>query len=243
MKDLHIFDRCRVKCRAALPLTALMLCGLLAACGKDGGVLLQRAGDGSSASLPQAQEISLTEAAGGAEGYEKAAPGTSDGDDAANVPETDIQAIPPVTVFVCGEVNEPGVYVLEDGARVFEAVAAAGGFTADAQEDYLNLAQYVQDTQKIYIPGQEEAQRLAAAGEQTGASLTESPQDTGGRININTAGLSELMTIPGIGEARAQTILEFRQANGSFENPEDIMKVSGIKRATYDKLCDYICVR
>ena len=246
MTEVHILNKYRAKCRAALPAAVLTLGCLLAACGKDGGVLLQRAGDTGSAALSAAEGVSPAEGIGLAEGVSPAE-GISPAEDAKGPGEEN----PSVTVFVCGEVNEPGVYVLEEGARVFEAVAAAGGFTADAQEDYINLAQYVQDTQKIYIPGKEEAAFYAAgevlaqtqAGVQDTGMPAQPPEGTGGRININTAGLAELVTIPGIGEARARTILEYRQTNGPFESPEDIMKVSGIKQATYEKLCDFICVR
>ena len=133
-------------------------------------------------------------------------------------------------VHVCGAVRTPGVYELAEGSRGCDAIAAAGGFTEQAAEDFLNLAQPVWDGQKLYVPGQEEAKVLSESGQENG------------RININTASREQLMTLPGIGEARAEAILKYRREAGPFLVIEDIMKVSGIKEAAFLKIKDDITV-
>ena len=151
-------------------------------------------------------------------------------------------------VHVCGEVKIPGVYELPEGSRSCDAIAAAGGFTEEAEEDFLNLAQPVWDGQKLYVPDREEAKTFADSSraevpENSGGSMpggSGSPEN--GRININTASREQLMTLPGIGEARAEAILAYRREAGPFLAIEDIMKVSGIKEAAFQKIKDDITV-
>lgn len=147
-----------------------------------------------------------------------------------------------VTVYVCGEVVSPGVYVLEEGARIGDAVETAGGFTKSASRDYWNLAELLTDGQMIRFPTAEEAKErdMSAGAEGTSAE----PQSTdSGRVNLNTADVTQLMTIPGIGQTRAEAILSYREEHGPFSKPEDIMKVSGIKNALFEKMKDYITIR
>ncbi len=146
----------------------------------------------------------------------------------------------PIKVFVCGAVVNEGVYELPEESRVFDAVQAAGGFAEDADETYVNQADFVSDAQKLYIPTKSEAEEMkeAAADPEVSAS-----GESGGPININTADENALMTLPGIGQARARSIIDYRQQNGPFEKPEDLMKVSGIGQAGFDKLKTYITVR
>lgn len=140
-------------------------------------------------------------------------------------------------VYVCGAVGTPGVFSFNEGARVWEAIEAAGGFLEDAREDYWNLAMELSDGQMIYVPRlDEEAQEL---NQETG-TLAEGSED--GRININTASKEQLMELPGIGESKAESILSFREENGTFGSVEDIMNVPGIKEAAYSKIKDYIRV-
>lgn len=136
-------------------------------------------------------------------------------------------------IDVEGAVLYPGIVKLEEGSRVYEAVEEAGGLLDDADTKYVNLAQEVKDGSIVYIPfrGEEES----AGKEDTGIQ-------GGGKININTAGISELMELPGIGEAYAQAIIDYREKEGAFVNPEDLMQVSGIGEAKYRKIQDYICV-
>lgn len=148
-------------------------------------------------------------------------------------PETDAA---PKTCFVhvCGAVAEPGVYELSDGQRVFEAVELAGGFTAEAADGYLNLAEPVQDGMKVWVPEKGEVSAEAALGDRTGSGPA--------KLNINTATKEELMTLRGIGEARAEDIIRYRQKRGGFDRIEDIMEVSGIKDAAFQKMKDDITV-
>lgn len=135
-------------------------------------------------------------------------------------------------VYVCGQVHQPGVYVLEEGQRIFEAVEMAGGFTEEAAEGYLNLAAPVTDGMKLLVPDESQAaEGIQALGD--GES---------GKINLNTAAREELMTLPGIGQSRAEDIIRYREAHGGFARIEDIMKVSGIKEAAFEKIKDQIGV-
>lgn len=146
----------------------------------------------------------------------------------------------PIKVFVCGAVANEGVYELPEGSRVYDAVLAAGGFAEDADETYVNQADFVSDAQKLYIPTKSEADEMKEAAKAPEESAS---GESGGLININTADESALTTLPGIGQARARSIIDYRQQNGPFEKPEDLMKVSGIGQAGFDKLKTYITVR
>lgn len=152
-------------------------------------------------------------------------------------------------VYVCGYVNNPDVYRCREGARIYEVIELAGGFSSEADSEYLNLVAVVADGQRIYVPSKEEVLKaqneggIGSAFDGDGGSLdTGSGYGTGGKVNINTAGAELLMTLPGIGESRAKDIISYRNTNGSFERIEDIMKVSGIKNASYEKIKDLIKV-
>lgn len=140
-------------------------------------------------------------------------------------------------VYVCGAVENPGVFSFKEGARVWEAIEAAGGFLPDAREDYWNQAMLLSDGQKIYIPRIDE--EIEESSLETGVG-SEDSEDI--RININTASKEQLMELPGVGESKAESIISFREENGDFASPEDIMKVTGIKEAMYSKIKDYIRV-
>lgn len=160
-------------------------------------------------------------------------------------------------VYICGAVQEPGVYRMETDARVFAVIDQAGGFAEGACEDYVNQAKPVADGLRIWIPTLEEAEeaRSGAGAVGTGGHADTAgldyPNDavvfgqTGfasGLIDINTASAAELCTLPGIGEAKAKAIVEYRNGQGGFEKKEDIMKVAGIKQSGYDKIKDQITV-
>ncbi len=141
-----------------------------------------------------------------------------------------------IYVYVCGFVKNAGVYELEMGSRVFDALSMAGGLTDDACTDYVNLAREATDGEMIYFPSSEEVRDgIMPSTENTGADTNV--------ININTATVYELTSLRGIGESRACDIVAYRQENGPFENIEDIMKVSGIKESLFSKIKDNICVR
>lgn len=135
-----------------------------------------------------------------------------------------------ICVYVVGEVVNPGVYMLKDDARVCDAIDAAGGFTENAAKDYLNLASKISDGEKIVVYSIEQVQHSEDMSEQSTL------------VNINTASADKLMTLPGIGQSRANDIIKYREKNGRFETIEDIMKVSGIKEAAFSKIEDLITV-
>lgn len=170
-----------------------------------------------------------------------------------------------LTVHVCGEVRKEGVYTLPAGSRILDAVEAAGGFSEQADRSWLNLAMEIGDAWQIRVPSSAETDALrlkrgdqaldekgtpyimngeASAGEFSGHSSRQAAgaQTETGRINLNTASKEELMEIPGVGEAKAQRIIEYRKQNGRFESIEDLMKVPGIKNASFQKMKDYITV-
>jgi len=124
-------------------------------------------------------------------------------------------------VHVYGAVSEPGLYVLREGARVVDAVGAAGGMLEGADEAAVNLARQVGDGEQLYVPTLGEsavAGAPSAAGREAGD----------GRINLNTATEAEFDTLPRIGPAMARRIIEWRDANGRFTSVEDLLAVPGI---------------
>ena len=173
-------------------------------------------------------------------------------------PETaDPESVPVCYVYVCGQVHQPGVYVLEEGQRIFEAVEMAGGFTAEAADGYLNLAAAITDGMKIQVPDKTQAadpKWQQTAGMSGTASAPGSLGGTGSmeagsggsqpsvKVNLNTATKEELMTLTGVGQSRAEDIIRYREKNGGFARIEDIMKVSGIKEASFEKIKDQITV-
>jgi competence protein ComEA len=146
-----------------------------------------------------------------------------------------------VVIYVSGAVVRPDVYALAEGSRVKQAVEAAGGFTANADRDRVNLAAGLADGEQLYVP------RVGEAVPATVAAPRPTPraQSTGpaGPVNINTASLVELDTLPGIGPALAQRIIDDRTANGPFQSPEDIKRVHGIGDALYEQIKGLIVVR
>lgn len=143
-------------------------------------------------------------------------------------------------VFVCGQVKEAGVYRLDAGSRIIDAITAAGGFTEQAAKEYWNLAEPVIDGQKIYVPDLTEAVSMpvdSQVGNASGAVTAD------GKVDINLATRDELLALPGIGEKRADDILSYRNKNGPFSCIEDIQLVSGIKGNVYEKIRALIIVR
>lgn len=145
-----------------------------------------------------------------------------------------------VFVYVCGAVKSPGVYELKSGARVYEAIELAGGVTGEAAQELLNQAEVVSDGERIYVPDQEEAEAFqnGTGGLETG--VTDGSEK--GKININTAGKEELMQLTGIGEAKAQSILDYREEHGKFTSTEELMQIEGIKEGVFNKIKDNITI-
>ena len=144
-------------------------------------------------------------------------------------------------VYVCGAVHSPGVYKLRSDARVFEAVKLAGGLTEEAAGEDVNQAETVTDGGRIYVPTQEEALEYGTGVAETGiTSGTDGKKQ--GKININTAGKEELMQLTGIGEAKAQSILDYREEHGRFTSTEELMQIEGIKEGVFNKIKDNITI-
>ncbi len=146
----------------------------------------------------------------------------------------------PVLVHVCGEVLLPGVYALPPESRVYEAVEKAGGFTEEADTDALNLAGPLSDGAKIYVPAEGETNAGHESEGLSGETAEKVPSGTVGTVNINTATKEELMSLSGIGESKAEAILQYRESSGPFQNPSDIMNVKGIGEGMYQKIKDRI---
>lgn len=192
-----------------------------------------------------------------------------------------------IVVYVRGAVNRPGVYQLEENARIFRAIEAAGGFRSDADTEWLNQAQPLFDGAMLTVSTREETAILRQSGQTDGSGvlisgssgLTDSQGTAAGihqgntdsvafrqvpekngtsswpstgstvngsggetRVNLNTAQREELMTLPGIGESKADSIIRYREEHGAFTSPEEIMNISGIKSAVYSKIRDRITV-
>ena len=154
----------------------------------------------------------------------------------------------PVCVYVCGHVKSPGVYQLIEGSRVCDAINAAGGPSEDADAQILNQAESVTDGMRIYVPSEKETEGVDRSDQtdsgfqSSQTAVGEKGENQSGRVNLNTATKEQLMTLSGIGESKAQSILDYRQENGSFKKPEDVMNIPGIKQGVYEKIKDHISV-
>lgn len=148
-----------------------------------------------------------------------------------------------VYVDVDGAVVRPGVYRLKEGARVSQALDAAGGLTVEADVTGLNRASKITDGQKIYVPTVGEQQAAAAVGgAESSAATTPGAGSSSGLVNINTASAAELQTLSGIGPSMAQSIIDERTKNGAFASVDDLMRVSGIGEKKLAKIKDCICI-
>lgn len=147
-----------------------------------------------------------------------------------------------IYVHVCGCVKSPGVYALPAGSRAQDAVDAAGGFTKKADSTAWNLASLLEDGMQVNIPAKNK-EEAGKTGEEASSSGDGAETAVGGRLlNINTASAQDFMTLPGIGESRAQDIVDYREENGLFGAIEDIKNVSGIGEGIYNKIKDLITV-
>ena len=174
-----------------------------------------------------------------------------------------------IAVYVCGAVQKPGVCYLPPGARVCDAVDAAGGFSASADSEWLNQAKMLADGEMLIVYTMDETRQMkeqgiarggvmpadnpAAGNNQAAMSGLGSSPDSGtgvpdasnngsSLVNLNTASKEELMSLPGIGEAKADAIIRYRTESGFFASTEDVMNISGIKNSIYDKIKDKVTV-
>ena len=154
-------------------------------------------------------------------------------------------------VHVCGQVVKPGVYELPAGSRLYEVLVLAGGLTENAAGEGLNQAEKIEDGSRVYVPSKEE---YTASGqnfpEGSGEASTcgtaeakEVPEATAdNKVNLNTATKEQLMTLSGIGEAKALAIISYRESHGNFQKIEELMQVEGIKNGVFQKVKDQIKV-
>ena len=165
-----------------------------------------------------------------------------------------------VSVFVCGQVAVPGVYSLSAGSRICDAIELAGGCLETADINVVNQAEYVTDRMKIYIPEQGEVdskqympdEQDPDGGQKTdsgkGKSLAEAEyidvadSSKSGIINLNTATKEQLLTLPGIGDKKAEAILQYRMSHGGFKTKDELMNIAGIKEGVFNNIKAYITV-
>lgn len=145
-----------------------------------------------------------------------------------------------IYVDVKGEIHHPGVYQMKAESRVKDLIEAAGGFTPLADDQKLNLAQLLEDQMVIVVPKKGEEVNLELA-----QAPTSQKKEVGkeGKVNINTATVEELKTLKGIGEKKAEAIIEYRKKNGSFKNKEELMKVRGIGKKLYESFQERVIVQ
>ena len=136
-------------------------------------------------------------------------------------------------VDIKGCIKNPGVYKLIKGSRVKDVIELAGGLTSDSDTSNINLAKIIEDEMVININ---------SVNDNSGNNYSMNSNNLSDLININTASLEQLMTLSGIGESKAKSIISYREENGNFKAIEDITKVSGIGQALYEKIKDYITV-
>ena len=141
-----------------------------------------------------------------------------------------------ITVYVCGAVVQEGVYELPTGSRISDALLMAGGYDENALHGYVNLAERLEDGERIYFPDYQELEELGIVP----ISTTESSES--GLVNINTADAEMLKTLPGIGDAKAADIIAYREEHGAFSSIEDIKNVSGIGESIYNRISSGITV-
>jgi competence protein ComEA len=145
-----------------------------------------------------------------------------------------------IFVHILGAVNKPGLYELHDGDRAVDAVAAAGGFAAEADRSQLNLARFVTDGEQIVVPVL--GAPPPASGGASGGGVAGGGAAVPGKVNLNTADAATLETLPRVGPAMAQRIIAWREENGRFAAIEDLMSVSGVGEKTFDSLRDLVTI-
>ena len=145
---------------------------------------------------------------------------------------TTLEAV--IFVDIKGEVKKPGVYQMKVGDRVKDALDAAGGLTDEADSQKVNLAKRLEDQMAIVVP------KVGEEAEEIPAGATSKEEAKEGKVNINTATVEELKTLKGVGEKKAEAIIEYRKKNGSFQTKEDLMKVRGIGKKLFESFQERI---
>lgn len=233
-----------------LAVAALVLALLAGVCAlgalQAGGVVIERQDEGAEGT----EELRADDDVGA--GDEGAAAGDDSGDGAASETaegdggEAEVAAPTTIVVDVAGAVVNPSVVTLAQGARVNDAIAAAGGLLPEADASKINRAAPLADGAQVFVPLQGEEATSGADAAAAGATGTTGSETSGSAapspVNINSAGLDELDALPGIGPSTAQSIIDDRTQNGPFVSVEDIMRVSGIGEKKFEKLSSLICV-
>lgn len=143
-----------------------------------------------------------------------------------------------IYVYVCGAVKKPGVYKLAPNSRICDGIAAAGGLKKRASETQVNQAEVLTDGEQVYIPYQEKGKTT----DQDVSVCSDEQSDSGDKINLNSATVEELKQLSGIGDAKAESIIQYREEHGSFSSVEEIKNISGIKDGVFSKIEAYITV-
>lgn len=204
-----------------------------AAAGQGEGEAAGQAGAGVSVGSATSQKVQAGVSAGNTAGQE-------------SPPASGERAV--CVVHICGAVNHPGVYTMDGGSRIYQAIEEAGGFCPDAAEDYLNQADLLIDGMKVYVPTTAEVEESGEAHEWLSFAEKKESGEEGAEgkdssfVNINTAGEDALCTLPGIGSSKAKSIIAYREKNGAYQKIEDIMNVEGIKDGVFLKIRDSITV-
>ena len=224
MSDKSLWHRSMGKWPFAAVLFTVILGALLAGCGNNSGIEAELA------------ELSSEETQPTEYMYDE-----NMKDSEKVVQSTDSEVCEDIYVYVCGAVENPGVYRLDGESRIFEAVDKAGGLKENAAEDAVNLAGRLNDGDEVRVPTKDEVK--VTDFNQNSTVISTAGEDTGtdtGRVNINLASVEELMSVNGIGQTRAEAIVSYREMNGAFGSIEDIKKVSGIKEGLFSKIKDKI---
>ena len=140
-----------------------------------------------------------------------------------------------IYVHIVGAVKKPGVYIFQHKPRVIEVVDKAGGFTKDAVVSMINQAEVVEDGTQLTIASSKDNKKKEK-------SQKKGTDANSGKVNLNQATKEELMTLTGIGEAKAVAIIAYREENGKFQKIEDLMNITGIKEGVFEKIQSQICV-
>lgn len=178
-------------------------------------------GDGAASGVEGVQQGSAQESTAEAE---------AGANDMRGTPADDLAGSGQIVVYVSGQVARPGVYYLRQGQRIGEAIAQAGGLSENADDGAVNLAQRAEDGIHIHIP---------ARGEASPNNVQDRERQN---VNLNNASAEELQTLPGIGPHLAESIVQWRQKNGQFQEPHDVTKVPGIGESTFAKFADNVTV-
>jgi len=266
----YVLDKARYVCMLSVFLIVLFGSPLLCGCGADTAedeIQMKLSGTDAPSikvvDMSESQIVSMTDVP---KNTSDSSQNTTDMSENKSINMTDVSEneLPNDTeaqsmyIYICGAVANPGVYELAAGSRLYEAVELAGGLTEEADSTCLNLARQIADGEQVVIWTQEETAALEKEGKyppgQSSVSAAGSMADVSNigshsgsvqgleLVNINTATLTELTTVSGIGESRAEAIIAYREANGGFRCIEDIKKVDGIKEGLFSKIKDKITV-